>query len=180
MAVPSSGRGRDRRTVNAFRLLFAIKGATAVVAVLLFSWVGWDVWQRFSVGDAVVIDGDTLRIEATTFRLVGIDAPELKQTCGVKKRWACGLRAKEALTALVRMRAIVCLHRGEDVYGRVLALCYAGTKDVGELMVAKGLAITYGDRGHRYEAVQDRALRSLHGIWRTSFELPSEYRRKHR
>ena len=45
------------------------------------------------IGTATVIDGDTLRIGATTIRLYGIDAPEKRQTCRSANGtvWHCGL-----------------------------------------------------------------------------------------
>jgi endonuclease YncB( thermonuclease family) len=42
-----------------------------------------------------VIDGDTIRIGAATFRLWGIDAPEAKQTCA--NGWQAGQTASRAL-----------------------------------------------------------------------------------
>jgi len=48
-----------------------------------------------------VIDGDSLRTGSEEIRLVGIDAPELRQTCrdGQDREWSCGRAAKARLAA---------------------------------------------------------------------------------
>ena len=43
--------------------------------------------------DLVIKDGDTIKLNGTTYRLDGIDAPENEQMCLDEQRgvWACGL-----------------------------------------------------------------------------------------
>ena len=50
-----------------------------------------------------VIDGDSLRNGSEQIRLVGIDAPELRQTCrdAQGREWSCGRAAKARLAELV-------------------------------------------------------------------------------
>lgn len=45
-------------------------------------------------------DGDTIKLNGTTWRLWGIDAPELHQTC--KDGWAAGIKSKRTLERLMR------------------------------------------------------------------------------
>lgn len=57
-------------------------------------------------GAARVVDGDTLVIGDTRVRLLGIDAPEMAQSCtaaggGGGGTYACGVAAKEALDAKI-------------------------------------------------------------------------------
>lgn len=149
-----------------------------LIIVALFSYAIYDVVRQVEMGDATAIDGDTLKVHERRIRLIGIDAPEMRQTCGaLKNEWQCGERAHTELTQLIYGRAVFCLLRGQDRYQRSLGLCYAGFfDDVAEHMVKQGLAITYGSRGVRYASQQDVALQNMKGIWRTSFIPPERWR----
>ena len=61
-------------------------------------------------GKPRIIDGDTLQISNTKFRLHGIDAPEMRQTCTTSKgeEQLCGVLAKQALERLVRGQDVTC------------------------------------------------------------------------
>jgi endonuclease YncB( thermonuclease family) len=76
-----------------------------------------------STGDAsaLVSDGDTLRLSGTSYRLWGIDAPELHQRCG--DDWPAGIQAQGSLEYLIRGRKVECESRSYDRYGRTIALC---------------------------------------------------------
>jgi endonuclease YncB( thermonuclease family) len=75
-------------------------------------------------GNARAIDGDSLRIGEKEFRLHGIDAPELHQTCGGDDgEWPCGREARELLRSLVRNSETKCIPVDTDRYGRVVANC---------------------------------------------------------
>lgn len=107
-----------------------------------------------------VIDGDTLRanvdlgfriwVNAETFRLYGIDAPESrglasrKVTEAEKER---GRASKAALKKLVEGRAVaLCTisdKRGK--YGRYLARIFVDDLDVNQWLVDQGYAVPYGD-----------------------------------
>ena len=84
-----------------------------------------------------VIDGDTIEIDGTHYRINGIDAPEHGQKCG---GWSCGKDATDALIALVKNQDIVCQTIANDGYGREIATCYAGDIDIGRAMVEAGHA----------------------------------------
>ncbi len=79
-----------------------------------------------------VVDGDTLDIEGQRVRLVGLDAPELGQTCrdAAGGQWSCGVAAATRLRELVRGRELRCETRGHDRYGRLLVTCRNGAADV--------------------------------------------------
>lgn len=63
-----------------------------------------------------VVDGDTVEIAGTTYRLHGIDAPEAGQTCkrADGKLWPCGRQAIESLEDLVSAGGLSCDDRGAD------------------------------------------------------------------
>lgn len=127
-------------------------------------------------GAADVIDGDSLRVNGVEMRLVGVDAPEYRQTCEeAGQPVACGRRAREELAALVAGRALACRSEGHDRYGRVLARCMAGEIDVNREMVRRGQAVAYGD----YHLAEAQARWAGRGLWAGRFVLPSEWRDSH-
>lgn len=126
-------------------------------------------------GRAHVADGDSVAIEGTRLRLVGIDAPELAQDCDRDgRRYACGETAKAHLSDLIGGRPIDCVWEKRDKYGRGLAQCRAGTRDLGAAMVSDGWAVAYG--GH--EAEEAEARRNRRGLWAGRFEWPEDFRRR--
>ncbi|CUX41514.1 MULTISPECIES: thermonuclease family protein [Agrobacterium] len=131
------------------------------------------------VGRFFVIDGDTLSKGDERFRLLGIDAPELAQTClRGGESWPCGVEARGALQRLVTARDFSCSGSSRDRYGRQLVYCTADGKDVSSEMVSAGFAVASGY--FQFSAEQARARREERGIWAGEFEKPSEWRREHR
>lgn len=87
-----------------------------------------------------VVDGDTVWIAREKIRLVDIDAPEMDGRCRAERELA--IRARDRLVELLRARRVTIDRRGQDRYGRTLARL----GDVGEQLVAEGLARRWGDR----------------------------------
>jgi endonuclease YncB( thermonuclease family) len=127
------------------------------------------------------IDGDSIRAgNGAEYRLYGIDAPELKQSCKEAngKSWLCGRAAKAKLTTLIKSGNVTCVDRGKDRYGRIVAVCSAnGVPDLGQALVRDGYAISLtGKSGDPYAAEQGEARDAKRGIWRGSFEEPWQWR----
>src|ERR1700751_3247297 len=82
------------------------------------------------IGQASVIDGDTIEIHGTRIRLWGIDAPEGDQFCRGENSelYLCGQKAAAALAGLLYAipRPVVCTPKGRDRYGRKVAVCKIG------------------------------------------------------
>ena len=118
-------------------------------------------------GKARVIDGDTLAFGAQPVRLHGIDAPELDQRCTGEdgKAWACGTWAKAQLAALVQGQDLRCAPRGADRYGRTVARCQVGGRDLGAAMVALGAAMAYRRYSGDYVAQETAARQARRGLW---------------
>lgn len=163
-------RGRVRPT----------RGVLPVLALLAVGAVALARWQPDAtplVGPATAIDGDTLRLGAARIRLVGLDAPELDQTCTRPDgaEWSCGTEARAFLAAALARHDVACTRQGRDVYGRALARCSANGNDIGAALVAAGWAIDEGG----YAAEADAARAGDLGIWSGSFDRPSTWRREH-
>lgn len=83
-----------------------------------------------------------------TARLVGFDTPETKQPrCAAEA--ALGKRATERLRELVKFGPVAIFVQGHDKYGRDLVVLTVAGRDVGDVLVAEGLAHDYhgGARG---------------------------------
>lgn len=128
-------------------------------------------------GSARVEDGDSLVVGTQRVRLLGIDAPELDQTCQRGgEAWACGQAAKEQLEALVADHQVVCHGQGFDQYARMLAVCSVGYDELNRTMVENGWAVAYRYFSDDYLAEEARAQAAKRGIWSSKFTTPSEYR----
>jgi len=73
-----------------------------------------------------------------TYRLWGIDAPELAQTC--PDGWPAGRYAAWRLAALTVGRQVVCQEKDLDRYGRSTAVCRVFGEDLGAILVREGFA----------------------------------------
>jgi endonuclease YncB( thermonuclease family) len=151
-----------------------------------------DAQSQGVAGMARIVDGDTLRVDGRTFRLWGIDAPELVQACerdGLN--YACGRAAAAYLRSLLTpaiptgdrttdaaAAQVVCEPRGSDQYGRTAALCRAGTMDLGAEMVRGGWAMVLVRHGTDYAAEEEDARTNLRGLWAGAFDAPWDWRAK--
>jgi micrococcal nuclease len=104
-----------------------------------------------------VVDGDTIRIGSTYYRLAGIDAPEVRGArCG--NELSLGVKAWNYLERLldeapVRLEP---LYR-RDKYGRELARLWIGNLDVSAHMIRMGYARAYDGRTRRKSWCDARA-----------------------
>ena len=90
-----------------------------------------------------VVDGDTLRCGATRVRLSGIDAPELPGHCRQGRACVSGdpYASTGNLRRLIGGRPFTCRQTDSDRYGRVVALCLAGGRDLSCEQVRGGYAV---------------------------------------
>lgn len=129
-------------------------------------------------GPARIIDGDTLEVRGSRIRLHGIDAPENAQRCRSEGRvWACGREATRALVRRIGSHPVACKEHDRDRYGRVVAVCRVGGKDVNAWMVAEGWAFAYRKYSRRYLAEEMTAKASKRGVWRGDVVPPWDWRR---
>lgn len=118
-----------------------------------------ETWQV-----ARVEDGDTVVLrkgeQETRIRLAEIDAPERDQPFGRESR--------QMLTEILATGPIALHPRGEDSYGRTLAVLYVGYTNVNEAMVARGGAWwfeRYARRNVTLAELQAGARSRRLGLW---------------
>lgn len=136
-----------------------------------------------------VVDGDTIRVAEngteTTLRLVGIDAPEKshrKHDPGQPFSQA----ASRHLAALVLNKPVEVRGQGTDRYGRVLAVVFAGGKNVNLEMVKAGFAEVYRGKSAPgmdmapYWKAEEEARDAGRGIWalKDKYVNPRQWRAK--
>ena len=133
------------------------------------------------IGQATVIDGDTIEIHGQRIRLHGIDAPESRQLCEQGgQKYRCGQRASLALADKIGRTVVRCDKRGTDRYKRVIGICFSGDEVLNRWMVRTGWAVAYRRYSKDYVIDEDLAHQDRIGIWAGDFEMPSEWRRKSR
>ena len=146
---------------------------TAMVAAI--AYLGAGPGETFS-GKARAVDGDSLELGDRRVRLIGIDAPERRQTCEkAGETTQCGQQAHAELKFMVSGKRVECESFGYDRYDRTLAKCRAGETDLGSAMVRAGWAIAYGD----YRDEERQARRARAGIWAGEFIEPADWRVLH-
>jgi endonuclease YncB( thermonuclease family) len=126
-----------------------------------------------------VVDGDTIHINKTKYRLHGIDAPEINQQCKVNgKSYACGLQSKKFLESLAQGKEIMCKQKDIDRYKRIVAVCFADGLNLNQEMVRSGWAIAY--KRYSKDFVNDElfAKNNKLGIWKGTFIKPKDWRKK--
>jgi micrococcal nuclease len=104
-----------------------------------------------AVAGTFVIDGDTIVIDREHIRIANIDAPEiLHYKCTAEL--ALGQRARTRMEALMGGGKVSVIRgdhgRMKDRYGRSLGRVLVDGKDVGETMIAEGLARAWDGRRH--------------------------------
>jgi endonuclease YncB( thermonuclease family) len=125
-------------------------------------------------GQYKIIDGDSLVVKGQEIRLLGIDAPEYRQTCSLQNgnAYECGKQSRLHLIKLARSGKLNCTGWEEDKYQRLLAECRAGDVEINARMVKDGWAVSYGN----YEGEEAQARVRGSGVWQGGFDSPKAWR----
>ena len=121
-----------------------------------------------------VIDGDTLAIKGTTYRLYGIAAPEEDQICA--DGWPAGYEAEAYLSRLIEGKTVVCMPVAQADRAETDAICHADGVDVGAAMVTGGMALAFVPRSARYITQEEAAAKAGRGVHRHGCLTPWEWR----
>jgi len=131
-----------------------------------------------------VDDGDTIHYEDETFRVVGIDTPEIRhEEFGFYEDQPFGREArKKTILIIGEARRIEYLPCGEDRYGRTLAHLFVDGELLAVKLIRAGLAYEtvtyYGDNG--YPELAEQILRAVDSSPKPKFEPPWKWKRKQR
>jgi TPR repeat protein len=120
------------------------------------------------VGDAEVVDGQTLIVAGRRLRLEGITAPQPGTRCQVRgNTHNCGRISTTALMDLTAGADVTCRRRAAVAQdGSRYARCRAGGYDLSEGMVYTGWAWADGAQMTRYNALEKTARTARRGMWR--------------
>ena len=150
-------------------------------------FISQNVFSDEVIGKAIVVDGDTLKINKKKIRLFGIDAPEIKQICKknyfsflyfkFQKNYKCGLVSQQKLKILIKGNNIKCISNGKDKYKRFLSICFVKKKDINAWLVKSGYAIAYKKYSKKYISDEKYARRNKLGLWSGSFQEPEKWRK---
>lgn len=129
--------------------------------------------------DLKIIDGDTIHLDGKKIRFIGIDAPELNQTC--KKNNTinnCGKDSREILANKILNNKPNCIIEGLDKYQRSLAECFVNNESLSSYLVKNGYAFAYRNYSKKFIPEEDYARINRIGMWSMEFEFPWEFRKK--
>ena len=172
---PEEWRGRATDAGGRRPSLAFVVGAVALAAV---AFVGMTAFLNWKAGPAAqrpaaqqnnvtilrpeprlagpieVIDGDTVRQQGYTYRLVGFDTPERGDRARCEDERQRAEKATQRLRSLIstgnpRLERVACACRpGEEGtsrcnYGRRCGVLTVGGRDVGQILIGEGLAHAY-------------------------------------
>ncbi|WP_457659733.1 thermonuclease family protein [Sinorhizobium medicae] len=113
-----------------------------VIAALAVATSPLAVSSAKAGGNVNIIDGDTIRMDGITIRIMELDTPEtFKSRC--ENELVLGLAAKEHLRSLLDSGTVTYEATGTDRYGRTLAKVHVGGVNVGQQMIRDGVALPY-------------------------------------
>src|ERR1700741_4391256 len=116
--------------MSSWNSLAAARACALVLFLALSGFVGTSSSATALTSTATVRDANSIQLGDVTYRLDGVDAPELDQVCidDHADPWTCGLDAREQLTKLIAGRPVRCDDVGpEKNFGRRhRAICTAG------------------------------------------------------
>ena len=118
----------------------------AICLIVLISLGPWIAGAAEARDRAFInYDGDTFR---ATFRIANIDTPEIEGKCEAERDLA--QKAKLFTERFLARGDVVIRQTGVDRYGRILALVTSDQQDLGEALIAAGLARTWKGRREQW------------------------------
>jgi endonuclease YncB( thermonuclease family) len=131
-------------------------------------------------GQATIVDGDTIEVNAQTVRLHGIDAAESGQRCITPNRKI----VRPSVAAIVRLTQLVkdgvtCRGSSFDEFGRLIAVCEnKDSTQINDTMVKEGHAWAFVKFSSDYSDSQELARSRGVGIWSARCQEPWVFRQK--
>ena len=137
------------------------------------------LWINTSSANSLkIIDGDTIILNGEKIRFVGIDTPELKQTClKDNEEVKCGMRAKMLLVKKIGKNIPMCIGEKKDFYKRTLAECFVNGKSLSKFLVRRGYAFAYRKYSKKFIKDENFAKANKLGMWSMTFQYPWDFRK---
>ena len=152
-----------------------------LIIFIFFFFFNGNQNQKYILGKAKIIDGDTIHIGNDKIRLHGIDAPEISQDCSYNNEdWECGKLSKNFLLNLINLDTVNCQVKTIDRYKRYIAICFVNDLNINKIMVKNGWAIAYRYYSKDYVDEEFIAKKNKLGIWKGEFIEPYLFRRKNK
>jgi endonuclease YncB( thermonuclease family) len=154
---------------------------SAILAIALLTLPAQALEVR--TGKARIIDGDTIEVAGTRFRLKGIDAPERRQEClnELQQPFDCGAAAVRTLVELTKGQKVTCEPVRRDRFKRKIGVCRLPSGvNLNIEMLRRGQAVAFGRSTPDYTAAESEARRTRAGLWAGTFEHPGCWRSKQR
>ena len=159
----------------------------SLVIIILFSFsFSYSDEKNITKGKAIVVDGDTVKINGKKIRFGGIDAPESyyrgkKQTCiEDNKKVFCGQISKDKLIEKIGTNFVNCkIEKNKDIYKRLVGECFIKEESLSVFMVRNGYAFDwpYFSKG-KFAKDQEYARMNKLGLWNMKFEYPWDWKNK--
>ncbi len=138
--------------------------------------------SRALAANAIVRDGHTIQLGDIAYRLDGIDAPELDQTCidDHADPWTCGIEARDQLTKLINGRNVRCDDLGLDkTRRRHIGVCTieGETASLNQQLAKQGFAVS-AEPALKLHAKDEAASAKAdnRGLWKGCFVAPQDFR----
>lgn len=125
---------------------------------------------------------NTIKLDGKTYRLDGIDSPEIDQSCVTEEGefYRCGQRAWEELSKFIATRPVKCDDlRADPTYPkRRIGQCSVDGIDLHHWLVQQGWALNFEpDAKGRFKVDEEDAQRGHFGFWKGCFVAPQDFRR---
>ena len=159
------------RSIRSALPLIVLLAATALLAN--------PVWAA----SPIVRDANTIQLGDVTYRLDGVDAPELDQVCidDHADPWTCGVDSRQQLTKLIGGSQVHCIDLGADKShkNRHIGICSAdgATASLNQQMIRLGFALSFEPAlklNFQEDAASAKEARA--GLWKGCFVAPQEFR----
>ena len=126
-----------------------------------------------------ILSGDTFETGGRYFKLFGIAAPEIGQTCSDAngRAYNCGREAAAWLKDWIIGGELECHVIQQDTKGNMVGTCSYGPYDIGAGLVQAGWAVAYTKYTDAYVPYEELARQNRNGLWQGTFYKPWDWKK---
>lgn len=125
---------------------------------------------KFADKKNAVLDGNHFYLNNFHYKLYGIAAPDIDETCLDKSgnEWPCGESAKLLLDSLIIDDATLCVAKAVTDDGICISECSVNGRNINAVMVQSGFAKVNTNETDKYTSEESYARSTKLGIWTNS------------